>query len=348
MRADREGRHSPGAPWPRMTLLMMDFDKAKALVMGAEDDADLALRNFGALPRELSDLETARVAILPIPYDLTASYRSGSRMGPRAIIEASHNMELYDEELDDIPARLGIHTLSELEVGGYGPERMVEITEETVSGLLGAGKIVCSLGGEHTITSGTVRAYAKAFPDLSVLCLDAHADLRDAYQGVRYSHACAMRRVREIVGRVSHIGVRSLSVGEAEHAKSEGIVLHEAASWTGSGEQLERILEELGSGPVYVTCDLDVFDPAYVPSTGTPEPGGLSWNEVTDILREVAAEREIVGFDAVELAPISGFAASDFLAAKLVYKMIGYVLRREAGSGKEGPRARRKAGGSRS
>jgi agmatinase len=313
---------------------MIEFETAKKLVMDAEGDSSAVPFNFGALPKELSDFGTAAVVVLPVPYDLTSSYRSGSRMGPKAIIEASRNMELYDDELHDIPARIGVHTLAGLEIEESEPENMVSRVENVVGGLLDAGKIVASLGGEHTITCGVVRAYAKTFSDLSVLHLDAHADLRDSYLGVRYSHACVMRRVRELVKRTSHVGIRSLSVEEADHVREAGIELHDAATWAGSPEQSKQILKELGDGPVYVTCDLDVFDPAYVPSTGTPEPGGLAWNDVIGLLSELITRRRVVGFDVVELCPAAGAVASDFLAAKLVYKIVGYICRRKtAGEG---------------
>jgi agmatinase len=309
---------------------MIDFEEAKKLVISAENDPGVPPLSFGALSKELSSPEGARVVILPVPYDLTASYRSGARLGPAAIIEASRNMELYDDELRDIPARIGIQTFAELEVRAFPPEKMVAEVEDVVGGLLNQGKIVAALGGEHTLTCGAVSAYAKVFPDLSVLHLDAHADLRDSYQGVRYSHACTMRRVRELVKSISHVGIRSFSVEEADFVKETGIELHDAATWTGSRDQIDQVLKELGDGPVYVTCDLDCFDPAYIPSTGTPEPGGLSWKEVVGLLHEVGGHRQIVGFDVVELAPIEGNIAPDFLAAKLVYKIIGYICHREA------------------
>jgi agmatinase len=312
---------------------MMDLEKAKELIADAEDGARTVPFNFGALPEELANYDGARVVILPVPYDLTATYLAGSRAGPRAIIEASRNMELYDDELCDIPARFGIHTFMELEADASGPERMTAGVEGVVSSLLDAGKIVAALGGEHTITCGVVKAYTRFFSDLAVLHLDAHADLRDSYQGSRYSHACTMRRVRELVGKVSHVGIRSFSAGEADHINREKIKIHPRSGWKGSPEQVEQVLSELGGGPVYVTCDLDVFDPAYVPSTGTPEPGGLGWSEVIALLRSVGEARQIVGFDVVELAPTSGNVAPDFLAARLVYKLVGFACFSEKSRG---------------
>ena len=212
---------------------------------------------------------------VPIPYDSTSSYRTGSRHGPTAIIEASRNLELYDHDLDELPARFGIHTYTELEVDASGPEAMTARIEEVVKNLLSAGKSVGGIGGEHSITCGIVNAYAERYPGLSVLQLDAHADLRDSYQGTKYSHACTMRRVRERAGAVSQVGIRSYSADEAAFMKESGIAVHPAANWRGDRAQIEAVLSDLGTGPVYVTFDLDVLDPAYMPATGTPEPGGL-------------------------------------------------------------------------
>ena len=310
-----------------MTLEAMDRQKAEKLISGAEDGMAPISINFGALPEELSGLDAARFVVLPIPYDLTSSYVTGSRRGPRAIIEASMNMELYDHDLDEMPARFGIHTCAELGVDASGPERMVASVESTVKGLLEAGKIVCALGGDHSITCGTVKAYAEFHRGLSVLQLDAHADLRDVFQGTRYSHACAMRRVRETVARAAQVGIRSLSAEEASFVRREGIRLHTAAKWRGDDDQIEEILSELGEGPVYVTCDLDVLDPAFMPATGTPEPGGLNWWQLIRLFDAVCHRRSVVGFDVVELIPMPGTVAPEFLAAKLAYKLMGLICR---------------------
>jgi agmatinase len=303
----------------------MERDKAEKLISASENGLEPAGHNFGALPAELSSFETARVAVLPVPYDSTSSYGTGSRRGPAAIIEASRHMELYDNELDDLPARFGIHTVAELEPDARGPAEMAERIEHAVTRLIDAGKTVVSLGGDHSITYGIVKAFAAKHPRLSVLQLDAHADLRDEYQGTKYSHACTMRRVMEMVGRVSQVGTRSLSAGEASFIKSEGRRVHLASDWTGADAQVKEVLSELGTGPVYITCDLDVFDPAFLPATGTPEPGGLSWWHVLRLLRAIAGRRTIVGFDVVELIPMPGTVAPDFLAAKLAYKVIGLI-----------------------
>jgi agmatinase len=303
----------------------MDRELAEKLISDSENSLEPASQNFGALPAELSDFESAQFAVLPIPYDSTSSYGTGSRRGPAAIIEASRHMELYDNDLDDLPARFGIHTVAELEPDARGPAEMCRRVETAVTRLIDAGKTVVSLGGDHSITFGIVKAYAAKFPRLSVLQLDAHADLRDEYQGTKYSHACTMRRVMETVGKISQVGIRSLSAGEASFIKSEGKRVHLASDWTGAEPQVKEVLSELGTGPVYVTCDLDVFDPAFLPATGTPEPGGLSWWHILRLLKSISDQRIIVGFDIVELIPMPGTVAPDFLAAKLAYKVMGLI-----------------------
>ncbi len=308
----------------------MDRDEAERIISASEESLLPAAHNFGALPAELSSFDGSRFAILPIPYDSTSSYGTGSRRGPAAIIEASRHMELYDHDLDDLPARFGIHTVAELEPDARGPAEMAGRIEAAVARLIGAGKTVVSLGGDHSVTYGAVRAHAAKYPSLSVLQLDAHADLRDEYQGTKYSHACTMRRVMETVGRVSQVGIRSLSAGEAAFIRSEGRRVHLASDWTGAEEQVGQVLNELGAGPVYVTCDLDVFDPAFLPATGTPEPGGLSWWHILRLLKALSDQRTIVGFDVVELIPMPGTVAPDFLAAKLTYKLIGLICSKGA------------------
>jgi len=305
----------------------MKKEDAERIIYAAEREMEPVSFNFGALPAELSDPESSRFVLLPIPYDSTSSYRTGSRHGPTAIIEASRNLELYDSELDELPARFGIYTHSELEVDASGPERMALKIEGAAGRFLERGKIVVGIGGEHSVTVGMVRAFSKRLDGLSVLQLDAHADLRDEYQGTGYSHACTMRRVRETIRRVAQVGIRNYSAEEAAFLRANGARIHPAAGWSGSERQLRQVLDDLGEGPVYITCDLDVFDPSVMPATGTPEPGGLLWRDVIRLIECVCRNRRVVGFDVVELSPIPGIVAPDFLAAKLIYKMIGFISR---------------------
>src|SRR6266540_145036 len=287
------------------------------------DDHRFALPyNFAGLLPEHSAFEPAQVVILPIPYEQTTTYGTGTKDGPPALIAASRNMELYDEELDYEVYQVGIHTLRELETDARGPEAMLERITEVTRELLHHGKFVVGLGGEHTVSFGLVRAFVERFPRLSVLQFDAHADLRDAYHGTPFSHATVMRRVAA-VAPVVQVGIRSLSREEADWVKQRGVRLFYAAHVLSSPDIAAAISNAL-TDQVYITICLDAFDPSVMPAVGTPEPGGLGWYDVLRIVREVAATRHIVGFDVVELFPIPGNVAPDFLAAKLVYKLLGY------------------------
>ncbi len=281
--------------------------------------------NFGGIEEEYSAWEDATFVVIPVPYDLTTTYQSGSRRGPAAILDASCNMELYDEELDRETYLAGICTFAAVEAEATGPEAMVRKVEERVAAVLEGGKIPVVLGGEHSISLGAVRALKKGYPNLSVLQFDAHADMRASYQGSPYSHACIARRARELCP-VVQVGIRSMSAEEAAFLRTSPVKtwsVEEIRSGSGWREALSRDL----SDDVYVTIDLDVFDPAVMPSTGTPEPGGLLWSEVLSVLREVSQRRRVRGFDVVELAPLPGIVAPDFLAAKLTYRMMGYLAR---------------------
>lgn len=280
--------------------------------------------NFGALPDLHAGWEQARVAILPIPYDLTTSYQPGARRGPQAIIEASGQLELYDAELDDEPYQAGIHTLPALHPTVSGPQDMSRQIQVAFERLLDAGKFPVVLGGDHSVSHGVIQALAKRLGKFSVLQLDAHADLRDEYQGSRWSHACIGRRIVECA-RLVQIGIRSLSIEEADFIKSKpkNLFSISAAALHEDPQAGIRALKHL-QGPVYVTIDADAFDPAIMPATGTPEPGGLSWFQALELLRQTFEHHDVLGCDVVELAPLPGTVAPDFLAAKLVYKLIGY------------------------
>jgi agmatinase len=278
--------------------------------------------SFGGLLPEESAFEQAQVVILPIPYEQTTTYGTGTKEGPQAIIAASRHMELYDEELDFEAFRLGIHTLREIETVASGPQAMLERITEVTRDLLRRGKFVIGLGGEHTISFGLVRAFAERFPGLSVLQFDAHADLRDTYQGTPYNHASVLRRISELVPAVQ-VGIRSLSREEADWVKAREKKLFYAAEVLTSPTIATEISDAL-TDDVYITICLDGLDPSIMPAVGTPEPGGLGWYDVLRIVRRVAETRHVVGFDVVELFPMPGNIAPDFLAAKLVYKVLGY------------------------
>ncbi|OGF14522.1 MAG: agmatinase [Candidatus Eisenbacteria bacterium RBG_16_71_46] len=277
-------------------------------------------QNFGGLEEAHASLTRARAVVLPVPYDFSTTYQPGTRWGPQAILAASRNMELWDDEIGPT-YRAGIHTLAELEPTARGPEAMAERVEQAVAWILEQDQLPVVLGGEHSITAGAVRAVSRRHAALSVLQVDAHADMRESYLDSRFSHACVMRRVRETVPAVS-VGIRSMSEEEAEHLRKHPVPLWSVRQFRALERRWDPILEAL-SGEVYVTFDLDGLDPSLLPATGTPEPGGLDWYEAVDLLRAVSERSRIVGFDVVELAPIPGQVASDFLAARLVYRLIG-------------------------
>lgn len=284
-------------------------------------------RNFCGLPPAFSSWERSRAVIIPVPYDLTSTYVSGSRRGPEAIIAASMNMEQFDEELRGETFRVGIHTQDALEPTAASPEGMIAAVEHAVGRVAAAGKLPVMLGGEHSITVGALRALRKRHRRLSILQFDAHADLRDSYQGTRVSHACAGRRASEI-GKLVQVGIRSLSAEEEKFRAASDVATFFAADIAAGRVSASEIAAPLGD-VVYITVDLDVLDPAYMPATGTPEPGGLDWYRLTGIIRAACEGRTVAGFDVVELCPIGGNVAPDFLAAKLVYRMLGYVLGKE-------------------
>lgn len=283
--------------------------------------------NFAALPEEYSRYQSSRAVVFPVPLERTTTYMSGTRNGPAAIIAASRNMETYDEELGaELYAKFGIATLPAIDTQVGTLEKVMAELHTAELALLADGKFPVVLGGEHSLTAPLVAAAAKKFSRLSVLQIDAHADLREAYQNNPLSHASVMRRVVEICPAVQ-VGIRAISIEEAEAIPS----LPTKVFWgkdiapKPAGEWVPRVVDALSEN-IYLTVDLDGFDPAYVPATGTPEPGGLDWYQVTALIRGVARKRKIVAMDVVELLPQPGDHASDFLAAKLIYKALGYIF----------------------
>jgi agmatinase len=283
--------------------------------------------NFGGLSEEDSSYEKARAVIFPVPLERTTSYEHGTRNGPAAILAASRNMELYDDELDaEIYKDVRIATIPAIDTADGTLEEVIAEIFTAECELLEDGKFPVALGGEHSLTPPLVAAAAKKYNNLSVLQIDAHADLRAEYQGNPNSHACAMRRVLEICPAVQ-VGIRSLSVEEAKEIPRLKTKIYWARDIARAPieDWITRVLADLSTN-VYLTVDLDGFDPSIVPATGTPEPGGLDWYQVTSLIRAVARERKIVGMDVVELLPQPGDHASDFLAAKLIYKTLGYIF----------------------
>ena len=283
--------------------------------------------NFLGIPEKYTDYKKSRFVILPIPYEGTSSYKSGTKNGPQAIINASKQVEFYDEELNIEPYRKGICTLDELEPDVSNPEKMVDKIYRAAKDLVDKNKILIGLGGEHTISIGLVKAHKDKYKDLSVLQLDAHADLRDSYQDSKYSHACVMRRINQLCNCVG-VGIRSISKEETSFAKSKKIKLFFAREIKNNFGFVDNVLKSLSKN-VYLSLDLDFLDPSIMPAVGTPEPGGLGWYETLDFLKKVIANKNVVGLDLVELSPLPGIVAPDFLAAKLLYKIIGYISIKE-------------------
>jgi agmatinase len=285
------------------------------------------IKNYIALEEEYSSLKKSKVVVMQVPYDKTATYIKGTVNGPSAIIEASKKMELFDDELNQETYKIGIHTMEPLPVQDLVPEAMIEKVYSATLEVLKANKFPVILGGEHSLSVGSVRAFKETYPNLSVLHLDAHYDMRDEYFGSRFNHGCVARRISEICP-VVQAGTRSLSKEEKDFlaTQTNGRIktvnvydILETPLW-------KDIISHSLSEHVYVSIDLDVFDPALMPAVGTPEPGGIGWYETLDLLREVSKDRKIVGFDVVELCPIKGQVASDFLASKLIYRLLGYIF----------------------
>jgi agmatinase len=283
--------------------------------------------NFLGLPGRYSRYETARFAVLPVPYDSTTSFQTGTRNGPAAILEASKQVELFDEELEAECHRSGVATLDAVMPNMAGPAAMHEELFKFARKIVRDGKFLLALGGEHGISSALVRAVLSRHKKLSVLQIDAHCDLRDSYEGTPYSHACVMRRVLDLGASIVPVGIRNVSAEEHRFLKGKRIPLVTARECQMDDTWIDRVLDALGD-TVYVTVDVDGFDPAFAPGTGTPEPGGLHWFDVTALLRLVCAEKNVVGADVVEVMPIPGQAVTEFLAARLAYKIIAYVSTR--------------------
>jgi agmatinase len=279
--------------------------------------------NFAGLSSPFSDLETAQVVILPVPYDSTTDWHSGTREGPQAIIQASQYLELYDLELGQEIHKVGIHTLPALQPALNSPGEMATRVYQVTRVLNDRGKFIAMLGGEHSVSLGTVKALSSKYDNLCVLQLDAHADLRDEYCGTKYSHACIMRRILELCP-ITQVGIRSLSLEEQLFINQNNMQPFYSSKSISKSASLKQIVDSLCNN-VYISIDLDVFDPSVMPAVGTPEPGGMQWHEILNLLSFVAKRRNIVGFDLMELCPGQGPDSCAFLAAKLVYKLIGYT-----------------------
>jgi agmatinase len=287
----------------------------------------LATGEFGGTTPTTTDFEHARVVIFPVPLDRTTSYVPGTRNGPHEILVASSHMELWDEETGTDVHGIGVFTLPEMEFPFATMEEVIKEIRRVATEIVSRDKFPVVLGGEHSITAPVVAALAAKHRGLSVLQIDAHADLRESYMGTPHNHACAMRRVLEYA-RTTQVGVRSLSPEEAAAVPTLPTEIFYDYNMRRHEDWIDRVVASLGD-TVYITIDCDGFDPAIMPAVGTPEPGGLTWYEALALLRRVIESRRVVGCDIVELCPLPGNVAPNFLCAKLIYKILSYRFGRE-------------------
>ena len=306
---------------------MNDHDCHPEPSAGWHEGAFLPHAVFAGLEPPYANLQQAKTVILPVPYDSTSEWRSGSRHGPQAIIDASQYLELYDLELDREIYKGGISTMPEVEPLLSSPQDMIGRVYKVVKGLVQEEKFVVLLGGDHSISLGAVRAFKEAFPRLSVLQLDAHADLRDEYLGTRYGQACVMRRISELCP-ISQVGVRSLSWEEKQFLTQNKLNVFYMSGLASNTDFIDQIVDSL-TEDVYVTIDVDVLDPSIMPAVGTPEPDGMSWRQVLHIVESVALHKHVVGFDLMEFCPQEGPSSCAFLLAKLAYRLIGCAVPQE-------------------
>lgn len=282
--------------------------------------------NFLRLPEEFSGLEKAGFVVIQVPFDSTASYMGGARNGPHAIIRASREVELFDRELGE-PYREGIATLEEIDLARGDSERTVKMVSDALGKIAGMGKTPVMLGGEHTITAGAAMALGTG---VDFVILDAHSDLRDEYEGCKFSHACTSRRIAGSGNRITELGVRSISREEMDYlSENKNVKVHfmDDIRESGLAPTLKKLSGDLKGRRVYLSIDIDALDPSEAPGTGTPEPGGFHYREALEIVKTVCqSAKSIAGFDITEVAPIPGSHVTEFLAAKLAYKTIGNIV----------------------
>ncbi|HOE39052.1 MAG TPA: agmatinase [Bacteroidales bacterium] len=281
----------------------------------------MSKRTYAGIPEEYSGYENAKVVILPVPYDKTSTWGKGADKGPEAFLDASENMEIYDLESDTEVFKHGVWLSDVLDVDD-NPEMMVQQVKAKAKKFYDDNKLFTMIGGEHSVSIGAIMASAEKFENLSVLQLDAHSDLRPEYDDSIYNHACALHWASKNTNLIQ-VGIRSMAVEEREFVNKNNVFYAEDIANRNDWQQ--EVIDKLGQN-VYLTIDLDYFDPSILPATGTPEPGGLTWYPTLDLLKKLAKQRKIVGFDIVELAPDPAHLASNFLAAKLYYKILTYIL----------------------
>jgi agmatinase len=276
-------------------------------------------KTYAGIPQQFGNLSTSKIVIIPVPYDGTSTWQKGADKGPQAFLEASENMELYDIETDSEVYKKGVF-LAEAITENSSPEAMAEQVHQTTKKYINRNKFVTIFGGEHSISIGTIRAFNECFSNLTILHIDAHADLRKEYEGSKYNHACALYEANKNLNLVQ-VGIRSMDISEKREMNLDKVFFaHDMAM---NEDWIDDVIDQLTSN-VFITFDLDALDPSIMPSTGTPEPGGLFYYETLNFLKRVFEEKKVVGFDMVELCPNKNEKSSDFLAAKLFYKMLSY------------------------
>ncbi|MEP0214164.1 MAG: agmatinase [Cellulophaga sp.] len=275
--------------------------------------------NYAGIPDEFAQLETAKVVLIPVPYDGTSTWGKGADKGPEAFLTASENMELYDIETGTEPYQQGIY-LADAITENSSPEAMVDEVHKITKKYIKRNKFVTLFGGEHSISIGTIRAFNECFNNLTVLHIDAHADLRQSYEGTACNHACAVHEASQQTNLLQ-VGIRSMDAIEKTYMDEEKTFF--AHDMVNDEYWMDKVVDQMTEN-VFITLDLDALDPSILPSTGTPEPGGLFWYETLEFLKQVFTEKNVVGFDIVELCPNKADKSSDFLAAKLYYKMLSY------------------------
>jgi len=282
-------------------------------------------KTYAGIPEQYAKLDSSEIVLIPVPYDGTSSWQKGADKGFEAFLEASENMELYDIETNSEVYKKGVF-IAEIIDENTTPEAMVEQVHKTVKKYIQKNKFVTVFGGEHSISIGTIRAFKDSFKNLTVLHLDAHADLRDTYEGTTCNHACAVYEASKTTNLIQ-VGIRSMDSSERDAMNTDKVFFAEQMIYDDSWP--DRAIE-LMTDQVFITFDVDVFDHSIMPSTGTPEPGGLLWNETIEFLKKVFKEKEVVGFDIVELCPNPTNKAPDFMIAKLYYKMLSYKFSKDS------------------
>lgn len=282
----------------------------------------MSKKNYAGIPEKYARLDDAQVVLIPVPYDGTSTWQKGADKGPDAFLNASENMELFDIETRSEPYKKGVY-LAPAVTENSSPEKMVETVHKITKNYIKQDKFVTLFGGEHSISIGSIRAFNECFDDLTVLQIDAHADLRETYEGSKCNHACAVYEASQKT-KLIQVGIRSMDISEVDNMIEDQTYFAEDISI--SDDWVDDSINQMTEN-VFITIDLDAFDPSILPSTGTPEPGGLLWYETLDYLKKVFKKKNVVGFDIVELCPNENEKSSDFLAAKLYYKMLAYKFK---------------------